>query len=63
MRLLTTISAMLFGTFAITPEPATTEVPLDITWETSMAEAQARATREGKGIFLLHLFGKYDDEL
>jgi hypothetical protein len=62
MKILTTVSALLFGAFAMAPE-ATTDTHPDITWDTSIDDAKARATREGKGIFLLHLFGKLDDEL
>ena len=34
-----------------------------VVWETSFAQAKARATREGKPIFLLHLFGRLDDAM
>lgn len=33
-----------------------------VDWEPSLQVAQARAMREGKPIFLLHLFGRLDQE-
>jgi hypothetical protein len=33
-----------------------------IHWETSLAAAKARAERTGKPLFLLHLFGRLDEE-
>ncbi|MGV3722773.1 MAG: hypothetical protein ACO1SX_17860 [Actinomycetota bacterium] len=33
-----------------------------VDWEPTLQQAQARAAREGKPIFLLHLFGRLDEE-
>jgi hypothetical protein len=33
-----------------------------VDWEPSLQRAQARAKREGKPIFLLHMFGRLDQE-
>jgi hypothetical protein len=33
-----------------------------VDWEPTLQQAQARAVREGKPIFLLHLFGRLDEE-
>lgn len=63
MKVLMIVSTLLLGTAGMNPEAAVTNPPTDIVWETSVADAKARATREGKGIFLLHMFGKLDDEM
>jgi hypothetical protein len=34
-----------------------------IVWERSLAAARARAKSEGKPILLLHLFGRFDEEM
>jgi hypothetical protein len=42
--------------------PAVTQKIGGVTWETSLASAQARARREGKPVLLLSLFGRLDEE-
>lgn len=34
----------------------------EVKWETNFAKAQAKAKKTGKPIFLLHLFGRLDEE-
>lgn len=63
MKTLTAIAALLSAAVAISHQPDSSSTRGDIVWETSMQDAKARAVREGKGIFALHMFGKLDDAL
>jgi hypothetical protein len=44
------------------PTCGTRSTVAGITWETSIESAKARAQQEQKLIFLLHLFGRLDEE-
>ena len=34
-----------------------------VTWQTSLQEATRLANRDGKGVLVLQLFGRFDEEL
>ena len=38
-----------------------TDGPSDIRWEPSLAAAKAKASRTGKPLLLLHMFGRLDE--
>lgn len=75
MKLLDVASTVLFSTLtSLLFLPTTEATPLSaaspdgeptagIRWETSIEEAKSRAVREGKGIFMLHLFGELDEAM
>tara|TARA_R110002072_G_scaffold174303_8_gene329653 strand:+ start:25811 stop:26002 length:192 start_codon:yes stop_codon:yes gene_type:complete len=62
MKTLVCVGSLLMAAVATTT-PIAQGVEQDIVWETSFADAKARAQDEGKGIFHLQLFGHLDQEL
>lgn len=63
MKRLTSAATILLSIFVTPTTPEDIEAPPELRWETSMTDALDRAAREGKGIFMLHLFGKFDEEM
>jgi hypothetical protein len=54
---------ILLSTAQTTPAQTPTANSDSINWATSFDEATRRAELEGKGIFLLQMFGRLDEEL
>ena len=50
------------STPAVAPAGRTLESGPEIQWQKSLSAAKAMAARTGKPLFLLHLFGKLDQE-
>lgn len=57
IKLMTLVAALL----ATTPVPESPDA--DVSWETSLDAAKARAVREGRPILVLDMFGRLDEEL
>jgi len=57
IKLMTLVAALL----VTTPGPERPDT--DVSWETSLDAAKARAVREGRPILVLDMFGRLDEEL